>query len=205
MTTGTRAIASGRLFFNGIDGAAPEIIPLTEVVAREVGNSLERLHLHDGVLQSLTGIRFRLQALADEPDAPSSMRDRLLAVERAIAIEQRELRLFIEDLSPVPRRRAAGGTVAAGQAPAVDTTKARETGAAIGEKVAEGANEAQTALLDASLTAKIKSKMALDDTVKAARIDVDTSRGVVTLTGTVRSEAERLARGVRWRFARGWE
>lgn len=125
---------SGRLFFNGIDGAAPEILPLTEVVAREVGNSLERLHLqdrlqqiairedrirvardlHDGVLQSLTGIRFRLQALADEPDAPSSVRDRLLAVERAIAIEQRELRLFIEDLRPAPRRHAPGEAIAAG-------------------------------------------------------------------------------------------
>ena len=77
---------SGRLFFNGLADASAGIIPLAEVVSREVGNSLERLHLHDrlqqiairedrlrvardlhdGVLQSLTGIRFRLQALADE-------------------------------------------------------------------------------------------------------------------------------------------
>jgi hyperosmotically inducible protein len=33
--------------------------------------------------------------------------------------------------------------------------------------------------------------MTLDDTVKAARIDVDTTDGVVTLTGTVSSQAER--------------
>ena len=33
--------------------------------------------------------------------------------------------------------------------------------------------------------------MALDDSVKALKIDVDTQAGVVTLTGTVRSEAER--------------
>ena len=72
----------------------------------------------------------------------------------------------------------------------IDTTRARETGAAIGEKVAVGASEAERALSDTALTAKIKSKMALDDSVKASSIDVHTSNGVVTLTGRVRSEAE---------------
>jgi osmotically-inducible protein OsmY len=78
-----------------------------------------------------------------------------------------------------------------GTVPEVDTAKARETGAAIGERVASGANRAQRALADGALTAKIKSKMALDDTLEAARIDVDTVNGVVTLTGTVRRAAER--------------
>ncbi len=73
----------------------------------------------------------------------------------------------------------------------VDTERAREKGAEIGEKVAVGANEAERAMMNASLTAKIKSKMALDDGVQAARIDVDTADGVVTLTGRVRSQAER--------------
>jgi hyperosmotically inducible protein len=80
---------------------------------------------------------------------------------------------------------------ATGTAPAVTTEKARETGARIGETVASGAAQAQQALNEGSLTAKIKSKMALDDTVRAAAIDVDTAGGVVTLSGTVRSEAER--------------
>ena len=75
--------------------------------------------------------------------------------------------------------------------PAVDTAKARETGAKIGETVATGAAEAQQALNDGALTAKIKSKMALDDTVKALSIDVDSRNGVVTLSGRVNSEAER--------------
>lgn len=75
--------------------------------------------------------------------------------------------------------------------PAVDTQKARETGAAIGETVATGAAQAQQALNEGSLTAKIKSKMALDDTVRATAINVDTDGGVVTLSGTIRSEAER--------------
>ena len=76
-------------------------------------------------------------------------------------------------------------------APGIDTAKARQTGAAIGEKVATGAAEAEQALSEAALTAKIKSKMALDDTVKALSINVDTKGTVVTLTGSVHSEAER--------------
>jgi hypothetical protein len=73
----------------------------------------------------------------------------------------------------------------------VDRNRAREAGAEIGEKVADGANAAQRALSNAQLTAKIKSKMALDDAVPAASIDVDSADGVVTLSGRVRSEAER--------------
>ena len=76
-------------------------------------------------------------------------------------------------------------------APAVDTQKARETGAKIGETVAISAAKAEQALGEGALTAKIKSKMALDDTVKALSIDIDTKGTVVTLSGAVRSEAER--------------
>ena len=75
--------------------------------------------------------------------------------------------------------------------PGIDTDKARQTGAAIGEKVATGAAQAEQALGNAALTAKIKSKMALDDQVKALSIDVDTRGTAVTLTGSVHSEAER--------------
>jgi hypothetical protein len=41
------------------------------------------------------------------------------------------------------------------------------------------------------LTAKIKSKMALDDHIKARAIDIDTSGTTVTLTGVVASADER--------------
>ena len=78
-----------------------------------------------------------------------------------------------------------------GETPRVDTSRARETGAAIGEKVAVGANQAEHAVENGALTSKIKAKMALDDSVKALDINVDTADGVVTLTGTVRSQAER--------------
>jgi len=83
--------------------------------------------------------------------------------------------------------RAVGTT---GEA-SVDPSRARETGAEVGERVAVGANEAQKAVGEAGLTSKIKAKMALDDMVSAAAIDIDTEGSVVTLSGTVRNESER--------------
>ena len=73
----------------------------------------------------------------------------------------------------------------------IDVETAREKGAEIGERIAAGANEAQRLAASAALTAKIKSKMALDDTIRATRIDVDTSDGVVTLHGSVSSASQR--------------
>lgn len=72
-----------------------------------------------------------------------------------------------------------------------DTTRAREVGAEVGERIAAGADAAQRAVSNGQITAKIKSKMALDDLIRAATIDIDTAEGVVTLTGAVRSQAER--------------
>ena len=69
--------------------------------------------------------------------------------------------------------------------------KGREVGAEIGERAGQAAETAQRALSDGSLTAKIKAKMALDDTVKALNLDVDTRGSIVTVKGVVRSEAER--------------
>jgi hypothetical protein len=78
-----------------------------------------------------------------------------------------------------------------GAAGPVDTNKARDVGAKVGEATANAANEAKEALVNGGLTAKIKTKMALDDVVKARNIDVDTNGSVVTLTGDVGSQAER--------------
>lgn len=77
-----------------------------------------------------------------------------------------------------------------------DKERARAAGAQIGETVAAGADQAQRAAADGSVTAKIKAKMALDDNVEAANIDVDTDGSVVTLTGRVANADER-ARAVR--------
>jgi osmotically-inducible protein OsmY len=59
------------------------------------------------------------------------------------------------------------------------------------ETVRAAATTIEGALSEGALTTKIKSKMALDDQVKARMISVDTKGSVVTLTGTVDSSAER--------------
>jgi hypothetical protein len=73
----------------------------------------------------------------------------------------------------------------------IDTARARAAGAEIGEKVAVGASRAEVAVAEASLTTKIKSKMVLDDTIEASRINVDTNGTLVTLTGDVDSAAQK--------------
>jgi hyperosmotically inducible protein len=69
--------------------------------------------------------------------------------------------------------------------------RARQAGHEISQKTAEAAKTAQEALSDGALTAKIKAKMALDDSVKALDLNVDTVNAVVTVTGRVRTRAER--------------
>jgi hyperosmotically inducible protein len=73
----------------------------------------------------------------------------------------------------------------------VDTHRAREVGAKVGEKTATAADQARRAINDGAVTAKIKAKMALDDTVKALDIDVDTVGTTVTLSGIVATDAQR--------------
>lgn len=79
--------------------------------------------------------------------------------------------------------------------PGADATNtrdaAREAGAAVAVKAHDVGARARDIVEDGALTAKIKSKMALDDHVKALSIDVDTADGVVRLTGTVQSQQER--------------
>ncbi len=120
---------AGRVFFADFVSPPGELVPLTEVLGREIGSSLDRLQLteqlkelaareerirlardlHDGVLQSLTGIRLEIGAVAGAVSSVPAARERLAAVERAIAMEQRELRLFIGGLGP--RASATADTV----------------------------------------------------------------------------------------------
>jgi hyperosmotically inducible periplasmic protein len=69
--------------------------------------------------------------------------------------------------------------------------RAKQAGQEISAKTAEAAKAAQETLSDGALTTKIKAKMALDDSVKALDLYVDTVDGVVTVSGKVRSRAER--------------
>jgi hyperosmotically inducible protein len=58
-------------------------------------------------------------------------------------------------------------------------------------KASVAATKVGSTMSEGALTAKIKSKMALDDHVKGRAINVDTSGSVVTITGVVASADER--------------
>jgi BON domain len=77
----------------------------------------------------------------------------------------------------------------------IDAEAAKQRGAELTKEAAQKAGEAATklegAVSEGTVTAKIKSKMALDEYVKARAINVDTAGTVVTLTGVVESTAER--------------
>lgn len=117
---------TGRVYFSDLGTPPSEAVPLTEVVSREIASSLDQLlsarqrqeiaareerirvarDLHDGVLQGLTGVRLELRAMATQsPDSPGALREQLVSLERALAMEQRELRFFISGLEPGSNRR----------------------------------------------------------------------------------------------------
>ena len=87
--------------------------------------------------------------------------------------------------APLPDRDAVATAGRAG------ADMAKRAGQEISQKTAEAAKTAQEALGDGALTAKIKAKIALDDRVKALDLNIDTTDGVVTVTGKVRTRAER--------------
>jgi osmotically-inducible protein OsmY len=87
----------------------------------------------------------------------------------------------------VMRERAEVGT--SGISDSVERT--REAGARVGESVAAAGQTIAGEVNEASLTAKIKAKMALDDAIKARSIDVTTEGSTVILSGSVGSIAER--------------
>jgi hyperosmotically inducible protein len=60
-------------------------------------------------------------------------------------------------------------------------------------KAGETADDAGNIASDAALTTKVKTKFLADDQVSGLKIDVDSKNGVVTLTGTVRTAAEKNA------------
>ena len=59
----------------------------------------------------------------------------------------------------------------------------------VGEKLGEKSDKAGIALDDAAITAKVKSAIYAERGLKTLRISVDTKNGVVTLTGSVDSQA----------------
>jgi signal transduction histidine kinase len=115
----------GRMFLPGVARATPEMLLAGEVLGRliatqfdcvsqvtsRIGEAVagERMRvardLHDGLLQSFTGIVLRLETVHDILDKdPEQARRMLTEVQSSIMADQRELRAYVETLGP--RRRA---------------------------------------------------------------------------------------------------
>jgi hyperosmotically inducible protein len=76
---------------------------------------------------------------------------------------------------------------------ATQETKAKTKSAAhkTSEATKDAADKTGNAMSDAEITTAVKTKLLADKMVGGLKIDVDTSHGVVTLTGPVDSAAER--------------
>jgi hyperosmotically inducible periplasmic protein len=60
----------------------------------------------------------------------------------------------------------------------------------VGEATVDATKEVGETVEDGSITAAVKMRFANDEIVSAGNIDVDTSNGIVTLNGTVGTQAE---------------
>jgi hyperosmotically inducible protein len=67
---------------------------------------------------------------------------------------------------------------------------AGDLGSAAGNEIREQVGAGTDAAKDAAITAAVKSKFLADTAVSGLKIDVDTSNGIVTLTGMVGSAQE---------------
>jgi osmotically-inducible protein OsmY len=88
--------------------------------------------------------------------------------------------------NPLPLRKKAA-ELGAGAA----KREASKLASRAADTASDTAGKLGDTMSDVALTAKIKSKMALDDHVKARTIDVHTSGGVATVSGVVASKDER--------------
>jgi len=112
---------SGRMIFGAADPWGSDQLALAEIAARFVSSQIEQFaaqegmrraaageerirmarDLHDGLLQSLTGVSLQMQTLIQQA-SDAALAQRLRALQEIIADEQRELRSLVTQLRPHP-------------------------------------------------------------------------------------------------------
>ncbi|QCR37255.1 molecular chaperone OsmY [Nissabacter sp. SGAir0207] len=70
------------------------------------------------------------------------------------------------------------------------TSKADSAATSAGDKIDSSVNKVSNYMGDSAVTAKVKSALVDDEAIKSTDISVDTTNGVVTLSGFVASQAE---------------
>lgn len=153
---------------------AEGVIPVDSERARSIEAQLQADPdlRDDQVGITVTGKRVRLSGSVDS------------AAERSHAeeiVRQSDPTLEVENLLVTEGERKVAGTadkVSDGTRKAAKTTE-------------KAATEVGAMVSDGWITSKVKSQLVAADGVRASAINVDTAGGVVTLRGTVRSEAER--------------
>jgi signal transduction histidine kinase len=119
----------GRLFILDKPGMSADDLALGKIIARQITADLDQFYvqqqlqraavseervrfareLHDGVLQSLTGLALQLKAvrrlLETNQTARGTARARIAEIENLVGAEQRDLRHFVRQLKPSPLSR----------------------------------------------------------------------------------------------------
>jgi hyperosmotically inducible periplasmic protein len=116
------------------------------------------------------------------------------ARERAVQLARNTdgVRDVVDRLTVTPGVTPTTGVDDKAQAEAKDAT--RDTDRKVDDaqkKAGETADKVGDAAANAALTSVVKTKFLADTTVSGLNIDVDSNKGVVTLTGNVRSAAEK--------------
>ncbi|PWW46375.1 BON domain-containing protein [Melaminivora alkalimesophila] len=133
-------------------------------------------------LVAATALAFGLAA-CDRNDERTAGQRLDSAVDRTEQAAQ-EAKLKMEQAAAEARASTAQATEEA-------KSKAQELGQEASATTSEVTANAKAAVEDAGITARVKAGLAKDEDLSAIRIEVDTDRGVVTLSGPVKSEAAR--------------
>ncbi|HET7570263.1 MAG TPA: BON domain-containing protein [Gammaproteobacteria bacterium] len=86
---------------------------------------------------------------------------------------------------------SANGHTAAGNDNQTAGQQAQNTGQQMQNQANNAANSAKVGASDTAITAAVKSKLLANSSTSGMDIHVETNHGVVTLSGTVRSDAEK--------------